>query len=255
MLKILLKIPILNRLIISIYKRYIFFFKKYKKTIFVENTYYDLDLRHLIDRRFFFYKAYEEELFKPLCLIIDNYKVDYFFDIGACWGIYSLRLAKKYKNLNIISFDPIDKNIKRLKNSLIKNEISNIEIYKLALGDRKGYVSLGATEKYSPNYEIGEKNAVISEMCEVDTLDNLYNIKNKLIVIKIDTEGFELNVLKGANKFLLNNNVFCQVEISDKNLNEVFLFFKKNNYKLVSVNKYNKTDYFFSNFLNKNITI
>jgi len=64
-----------------------------------------------------------------------------------------------------------------------------------------------------------------------------------------------LNVLKGANKFLLNNNVFCQVEISDKNLNEVFLFFKKNNYKLVSVNKYNKTDYFFSNFLNKNITI
>ena len=56
MLKILIKIPILKRLTVSIYKRYIFLFKKYKKTILVDETYFDLDLRHLIDRRFFFMK-------------------------------------------------------------------------------------------------------------------------------------------------------------------------------------------------------
>ena len=108
---------------------------------------------------------------------------------------------------------------------------------------------MGATEIYSPNYEINEKRAVITEKCEINSLDNLHdNIKNKFIILKIDTEGFELNVLKGAKKLLLNNKVFCQIEIKKKNFNDVMLFFKNNNFDLVSNNKVNKTDYFFSNF-------
>ena len=49
----LIRLPILKRLIPSIYKKYIFFFNNYKKTVLIDNTYFDLDLRHLIDRRFF----------------------------------------------------------------------------------------------------------------------------------------------------------------------------------------------------------
>jgi len=256
MLRFLIKIPFLKRLIPSFYKRYIFFTKKYEKSIIVEDIYFDLDLRHLIDRRFFFHKAYEDELFKPLSTIIKNYKVDYFFDIGSCWGIYSLRLAKKFSNLDIIAYDPIKRNIERLKNSIIKNKISNIHALKIAVGDKKGFVTLGATETYSPNYEINEKNAVITEKCEIDTLDNLHNdIKDKFIVLKIDTEGFEFNVLKGAKELILNNKVFCQIEIKNDNYQQVFSFLKKNNFKLVSINKFNKTDYFFSNFYEENITI
>ena len=195
-------------------------------------------------------------MFKPLSNIIRKYEVDYFFDIGACWGVYSLRLGKKFNKLNIIAYDPIKKNIERLKNSIIKNKISNILASKIAIGDKKGVVILGATETYSPNYEINETKAVITEKCEINTLDNLHhNIKDKFIVIKIDTEGFELNVLKGAEKLLLNNKVFCQIEIKNNNIEEVFSFLKNNNFKLISINKFNKTDYFFSNFYEENITI
>ncbi|WP_440915681.1 FkbM family methyltransferase [Candidatus Pelagibacter sp.] len=256
MLKFLVKIPIFKRLIPSLYKKYIFFSKNHEKTIVVNGVYFDLDLRHLIDRRFFFHKGYEDELFKPLSNIIEKYEVDYFFDIGSCWGIYSLRLANKFNKLNIIAYDPIKKNIERLKNSIIKNKISNIYTLKVAIGDKKDFVTLGATETYSPNYEINEKNAVITEKCEINTLDNLHNdIKDKFIVLKIDTEGFEFNVLKGAEKLLLNNKVFCQIEIKNKNYQEVSSFLKNNNFKLVSINKFNKTDYFFSNFYEENITI
>ena len=195
-------------------------------------------------------------MFKPLSNIIRKYEVDYFFDIGACWGVYSLRLGKKFNKLNIIAYDPIKKNIERLKNSIIKNKISNILASKIAIGDKKGVVILGATETYSPNYEINETKAVITEKCEINALDNLhYDIKDKFIVLKIDTEGFELNVLKGAAKLLLNNKVFCQIEIKDNNIEEVFSFLKNNNFKLISINKFNKTDYFFSNFYEENITI
>ena len=256
MLSFLVKIPILKRLIPSLYKKYIFFSNNHEKTIIVNGIYFDLDLRHLIDRRFFFHKAYEDELFKPLSNIIEKYEVDFFFDIGSCWGIYSLRLSKIFNNLNIIAYDPIKKNIKRLEKSIVINKISNIRTLKVAIGDKKGFVTLGATETYSPNYEINEKKAVITEKCEINTLDNLHNdIKDKFIVLKIDTEGFEFNVLKGAKKLLLNNKVFCQIEIKNNNYQKVFSFLKNNNFKLVSINKFNKTDYFFSNFYEDNITI
>ena len=89
----------------------------------------------------------------------------------------------------------------------------------------------------------------------MNSIDNLHNFKNRYIVIKIDTEGFEYNVLKGASKLLKNNKVFCQVEIKDKNMNNVFTFFKKINYNLVSNNIFNKTDYFFSNIKLEKIKI
>jgi hypothetical protein len=80
-----------------------------KKTIFVDGIYYNLDLRHLIDRRFFFHKTYENELFQPITNIINNKDIEFFFDIGLCWGIYSLRLSSQFKNLCIYSYDPIKK--------------------------------------------------------------------------------------------------------------------------------------------------
>ena len=54
MIEIFIKLPIFKRLIPSIYKKYIFFTKKYFKEIIVDGIIYDLDLRHFIDRRFFF---------------------------------------------------------------------------------------------------------------------------------------------------------------------------------------------------------
>ena len=251
----LIKFPIFKRLIPSLYKRYIFFFNQYSKEVTIENVIYDLDLRHLIDRRFYLHKGYEDELFKPLNDIFVNNKIDFFLDIGCCWGVYSLRLARNYEKLKILSFAPIKTNIERLKLSIKKNNFKNINCYHTALGSKKGKVSLGATEKYSPNYEINEKKAVISEISEINSLDFLLQIKDQSIVLKIDTEGYEFEVLKGANELLKNNKCFCQIEIKDENKKNVFSFLKNLNYSLISVNKINKTDYFFSNFVRENIEI
>ena len=89
----------------------------------------------------------------------------------------------------------------------------------------------------------------------MNLLDNLHNLENKNIIFKIDTEGFEDKILEGAIKLLSKNKVFCQVEIKDKNIDKVFSFFKSIDYNLISDNKFNKTDYFFSNFDLKKIKI
>ena len=80
-IKNLVKLPILKRLIPSLLKKYIFFFNDYQKKIFVNNIFYDLDLRHFIDRRFFLHRTYEEELFTPLSEMIKRYHADFFFEI------------------------------------------------------------------------------------------------------------------------------------------------------------------------------
>lgn len=251
----LLKFPILKRIIPSFYKKYIFFFNKYKKTVIINNVNYDLDLRHLIDRRFFFHNGYEDELFNSLINIINNNKINFFLDIGSCWGVYSLRLAGNFNDLKILAFDPIKNNIDRLKLSIKKNNFKNIECFHTAIGSKKSKVTLGATEKYSPNYEIDEINSVINEISDLDYLDNLLDLNGKSLILKIDTEGYELEVLRGAINLLKNNKCFCQIEVKENNKDKVFSFLKDINYKIISINQFNKTDFFFSNFIKEKIKI
>jgi len=248
MIEKLIELPILKRLIPSLYKKYIFFKKDYFKEIIVNGIVFNLDLRHFIDRRFFFQKKYEEELFNPILEIAKSYKIDYFFDIGSCWGLYSLRLSNVIKDIRIKAFDPIIRNINRLNASIKKNNIQNIDVYHTAIGSTKGSIELGATENYSPNYKINEEKSVIFEKSKIDFLDNLFSYKNKYLILKIDTEGFEFEVLKGAEKLLINNKCYCQIEIIEKNKDQIFSFLEERNYKLISINEKNKLDYIFSNF-------
>ena len=251
----LIKLPILKRAIPSILKKYIYWTNNYEKKVAIENISYDLDLRHLIDRRFFLHRGYEDELYYNIRKIIKKEKIQYFLDIGSCWGVYSLRLANIFKNLRILAFDPIQKNIDRLISSIKKNKLKNIKTYKIAIGDKKGTVKLGATEDYSPNYKINETSQVITEFSKIDLIDNLISLKNKKIICKIDTESFEFKVIKGAKRLLKNNKCFLQIEIVKSNKNKVINFLKKIGYKLISNNINNKSDYFFSNFISKRIDI
>ena len=255
MIEKLMKLKIIKRIIPSLYKKYIFFKKDYFKELTIDNIKYDLDLRHLIDRRFFFHKKYEDELFLPITNLIKKNDIDYFLDIGSCWGIYSLRLSKSFKNLNILAFDPIKKNIDRFKKSILKNKINNIKLFHIAIGSKKGNIKLGSTDKYSPNYKVNQIKSVIVENSKVDTLDNLFFKKNKNLIIKIDTEGYELEVLKGANNLLKNNKCYCQIEIIDSNIKNVFDYMSEINYKLISINDINKSDYIFSNFITEKIYV
>jgi FkbM family methyltransferase len=204
----LIKLPILKRAIPSILKKYIYWTNNYEKKVTIENISYDLDLRHLIDRRFFLHRGYEDELYYNLCKIIKKEKIQYFLDIGSCWGVYSLRLASIFKNLKILAFDPIQKNIDRLIFSIKKNKLKNIKTYKTAIGDKKGTVKLGATEDYSPNYKINELSQVITEYSKINLIDHLIFLRNKKIICKIDTESFEFKVIKGAKKTTREQQMF-----------------------------------------------
>ncbi len=216
-----LQIPFMKRLIPSIIKRYAFYFSDYEREVHYEGIVFNLDIRHLIDRIFYLNGEYEEKSFKNLVDVINDQSPGYFIDVGACWGIYSLRLAKKFNNLKIIAIDPIKKNVHRIHDSINKNNFTNIEVYHTAVGDKEGEILLGSNNDWSPNYKINEENVAITEQSKIQTLDSLFNLTNQTIVMKIDVEGFELEAINGATKILKQNKCYLQIEIRYENYDKV----------------------------------
>ena len=79
-----------------------------------------------------------------------------------------------------------------------------------------------------------------------DKVDNLIDLKNKNIAIKIDVERMEHHVLKGAMELLRNNNCFIIIE-TDQKKTEVLSLLNSLAYKKIQHNL-NTIDSFFSNF-------
>ena len=249
MIKFLIKFPILKRAIPSIYKKYIFVTGDFLKKKKIHGIKYILDTRYLIDRNFFLREDYEDKLFHLAKNLIKVNHINYFLDVGSCWGIYSLRLSN-IKKLKILSFDPIPKNIERLNQMIEINKLKKISTFKTALGSKKGLIKLYGLEKFTPNYSIYDKkkskNIIKSQ---INKLDNLVKIRNNFLYIKCDVEKHEYDFLQGSKKIIRNNNIILQIEIFEKNKNKVFEFLKKNKF-----NCFYKTtsDYIFSNFKIKN---
>ena len=254
MIQFLLRVPFLKRLIPRIYKSYLNIFKIKNTKFKFENVIFDLDTRHLIDRHFYFTKSYEKLDYNYLCYSIEKFDIKTFIDVGACWGIYSLRIANRFKNIDVLSYEPIKKNIDRLKKSILKNNFLNIKVFNTAAGSNDGEIVLNVDSDFSPNYYFspdfyfnGKKDVFQKEICKVSKLDSTLSIKGTIIALKIDVEAYELEVLRGAKNLLVNNRCIILIEICKDKKVDVFDYFDSIGYLLKFRSEKNGVNYFFSN--------
>ncbi len=145
------------------------------------------------------------------------------FDVGAHHGETIRLFLKKLKIEKIYSFEASPKNFEVLKRKISKNQINKkVEIFNLGLGDKisKNYINQVIESSSSTINQLNEgskyfkKKKRILNVKEQDvfyhkipisilTLDSFvekHNVKN-IDLLKIDTEGYEFNVLKGALKY------------------------------------------------------
>ena len=147
-----------------------------------------------------------------------------FWDIGANIGLYSIYAAVKFKDIEIISFEPSTSNTRTLsRNISINNLESKISIFPLALSDKENIISYFNETKFSEGGSISNFNSNIDyrgEIVEENQIKNKYNlfgtsidnlILNKILkvpnYIKIDVDGIEHLILKGAENLLKNKNL------------------------------------------------
>jgi FkbM family methyltransferase len=133
---------------------------------------------------------------------------DICIDIGANIGYYALLEAKIVGPTGkVYAIEPVASNIELLKKNIQLNNYENIMISKLAIGDKNqiGYISLSSNSNlHSLNDSvILDKNAV--EEVEIITLDDFLNNKEYPSLIRMDTEGYEDNIIQGLKKTLSKN--------------------------------------------------
>ena len=169
----------------------------------------------------------------------------------ATWAIEVHAFEPTFESYNLL-LKNIDHNIHE-KMPIPKREegqaiyTGNVHTYNVALGstDQKTYIKKFVDNK-GRNHII-EASDEDTEEITMRTLDS-YNF-NFVDVIKIDAEGYELFILEGAVKTILQHKPVIQVEIQDilcerynLTVNDVFDWFNNNGYKKVHKDAH---DYFY----------
>ena len=130
---------------------------------------------------------------------------DLFFDIGAHLGEKSKKFLDK--NLKIVMLEPLPQCVKQLRENF-KN-INNVQILEKAVGRTVGNMKLEVNSKIPTISTMAKhwKNGRFSNQewdqkisVEVTTLDRLIKIYGLPNYIKIDVEGFELDVILGLSQ-------------------------------------------------------
>lgn len=152
-----------------------------------------------LDAQIFANNKYETHITNE---IISNVKEgDVCIDVGANIGHHTIIMSKVVgSDGHVFAYEPIDKIRDQLNKSLIENKINNVTILKEALSNEETYMDLFLRDGNiggSSFVDVGDKNKI---KVNVKTLDS-YNYE-KVNFIKIDVEGFELNVLKGGENTL-----------------------------------------------------
>lgn len=165
-----------------------------------------------------------------------NYNPALIFDVGANVGQSALYFNKCFPDTKILSFEPIPETHARLVENV--QGIAKIECHNLALGNTTGKVTMDRSDKSEtasivedvPNIE----NSVVVELDTIDSFCSRSNI-NHLDYLKIDTEGHDLEVLKGASELVSDGKInFIEVEAGMNKNNNVHVPFTTFNDYLLS---------------------
>jgi len=145
-------------------------------------------------------------------------------DVGANQGEYSLWAAKNTgPSGKVIAFEPMDDLFVQLKNNFALNPSyrNTLTPNKNGLSDKPGKLNLfgkaGDNEGVNTMFPTQSHTVLIQEI-NLDTLDNQLNqLKcGQVDFIKIDVEGAELHVLKGARETLNKYKPSLLIEINSE---------------------------------------
>lgn len=219
------------------------------------------------------YVTGEEYVIKQVLCQYIKQPIPFFFDVGANQGDYSLELRSGFPNAHIFAFEPNPYTFKILQSKL---NLPSDHCYCLGMGSALKHQPIYTYSDSLDSQHASIYKEVFSDIhlavdfadieIEITTVDDFCN-KNKIDQIdflKIDTEGNELDVLKGALRMIDENRIsIIQFEFNEMNvISRVFLkdfysllnnfdIFRLDTQRLIPLLKYDTSNeiFKFQNFL------
>jgi FkbM family methyltransferase len=150
-----------------------------------------------------------------------------FFDVGANVGNYAKEVLASYPNTQGFLFEPHPASFNKLKSDSALNFVNKFNIAlgerneKLKFYDRADIEGSEHASLYSEAISGIHQKVVVEIEVEVQTLDLFCKERqiSQIDFLKIDTEGHELSVLKGASHLISKKNIkLIQFEFNEMNV-------------------------------------
>jgi len=170
--------------------------------------------------------VWDKSLIQKFCSMLPTDKFFVALDLGAQTGSFSL-LAKYFPNSAWHAFEPIKEAVDTLKKNLQLNNIKNVSVYQMAASDFSGKTILrmpGMNEwglsTIGPNL-LRCGVAMEREITCID-LDRFVVTEHieKVHFMKLDTEGSELAILRGARQMIKRDHPIILMEYNETNMKQ-----------------------------------
>ena len=234
---------------------YLKFFDFQNNIIFEKNDPFILidDLKFKLDTLFFLKKSgvpQISEVKNTISFIKScNLNPNVIIDLGACWGEYSLFLAREFTNSKIYSIEGSLKNYEILLTNLKYNSSISKSVlpYNIIISNQNGIQeitneigTMNTVREFSKNFKNYTKmtSSTLANFCKKNYIESID-------FIKIDIEGSELKLLNDLNNLpiksiqieLINYNSIEKIVHFIKTLSKNFNYVKYDNQKIINTDE------------------
>ncbi len=127
-------------------------------------------------------------------------------DVGANIGIYSRFLSRCVGRTGVVhAFEPSLENFRRLQSATRK--LTNVRLSHAAVGERSGRSHLYLSDNLNVDHRAYPSEGDSRDTVPIDViaLDDYFRPGDRVDLIKLDVQGYELHALRGANRILEDN--------------------------------------------------
>jgi FkbM family methyltransferase len=145
-------------------------------------------------------------------------------DVGGSTGFTALKFSEAFPMMNVFVFEPLKESFQKLIGNIgghpniiaINKAVGNFSgISKIKVLNQISSSSLlEINNEYSSETAVSEFHKIGVEEILIDTLDNLIPKDDGVLILKIDVQGYEMEVLKGAEKTLSKTQIIL-IEVSN----------------------------------------
>lgn len=166
-------------------------------------------------------------------------------DIGANIGYYALLEAQLANLGQVYAIEPVSKSLELTRKNVSLNNFQNISLFNIAIGDMECNANMYICDKC--NLSSFLKNPGANIICEIEspmtTLDKFFenHVRESPDFIRMDVEGYEFQIIKGAQKILggIRPLILC-IELhphlmNPKNMEELVKTLKDNYFKIRAI--------------------